>query len=181
MEVRLTERDTGHRLAAAIRPASLDDIHLWRQWQKQIPSNAENGHWDWAALVRLPVRYPDSLACFALLAEGRLHGLMLLELEHKNDVGEHDIHVLRLATAPWNRGPQGRLTGVGTGLIHKAIVPSFERGHGGRIWLEALPGAEAFYRRIGMAELPTLDPAEGLAQFKFSAEEAARFLKRSEK
>jgi hypothetical protein len=181
MEVSLTERATGCKVAAEIRPACLQDIPLWRQWQPQMSSNAENGHWDWAALIRLSVRYPDSLTCFALLAEGQLHGLMLLELEHKNDTGEHDIHILRVAAAPWNRGPRGRLTGVGTSLIRETVVLSLERGYGGRIWLEALPGAEAFYRRIGMAELPIRDPIEGLAQFKFSVEEAASFLERSAK
>jgi hypothetical protein len=127
----------------------------------------------------LSVRYPDRLTCLALLAEGQLQGLVLLELDHENDMGEHDIHVSRLAAAPWNRGPHGRLAGVGTSLIHETVVLSRERGFGGRIWLEALPGAEAFYRRIGMAELPTRDPVEGLAQFKFSMVEAASFLDRS--
>jgi hypothetical protein len=110
------------------------------------------------------------------MAEGEAQGLMLLELEHKNDLGEEDVHGLFLATAPWNRGPKRLYKGVGTMLLTKAILTSVDRGYEGHFWLEALPGAESFYRHIGMIELPARDPKTGLRQFKFDADTARAFL-----
>ncbi|MEA3341342.1 MAG: hypothetical protein U9R15_15365, partial [Chloroflexota bacterium] len=122
--------------------------------------------------------FPQQLACFALLAKDQIQGLMLLELEHKNDLGERDVHGLRISTAPWNRLPHKRFKYVGSLLVAIAVKTSLNRGYNGRLWLESLPNSEGFYRHLGMIELGERDPKENLIQFKFDAKRAASFLRR---
>jgi len=178
MKVKIVAVASGEEIIAEVRPTRLEDISLWRRWQDQMPSTAEDAHWRWDEYILLAEMYPQQLACFVLLAEGEAQGLMLLELEHINDQGERDIHGLRISTAPWNRLPQKRFKYVGSLLIATAVRLSLARGCEGRLSLESLPGAEGFYRRLGMIELAEPSPEEGLAQFKFDPEGAISFLQR---
>jgi len=180
MDVKITETATGRQVPAEIRPARSEDVILWLDWHSQMPADAENGHWRWDQYILLAEMFPQELACFALVAEGAIQGLMLLELKHINDLGEPDIHGLRLSAAPWNREAGRRYKGIGTMLLMRAVLLSVEIGFEGRFWLEALPGAEDFYRHIGMLELPERDPESGLKQFKLDTQTARAFLKARE-
>ena len=108
MKVRIVVVASGEQVIAEIKPARLEDVALWRQWQAQMPPTAEDAHWRWDEYILLAEVFPQQLACFILLAEGKAQGLMLIELEHENDLGEKDIHGLRISTAPWNRLPDKR-------------------------------------------------------------------------
>jgi len=176
VKVKIVSCATGEKVVAEIRPTRLEDVALWRYWEAQTPSAAEDAHWRWDEYIMLAEMFPEQLTCFVLLAEGEAQGLMLLELEHKNDLGERDVHGLRLSSAPWNRGPGRRYKGVGTALLTSAVLLSVERECDGRFWLEALPDAEGFYRRLGLIELPEPEHETGLKQFKFDAPTARAFL-----
>jgi hypothetical protein len=180
MNVRIIETATGRQVPAEIRPARPEDAALWLNWHGQMPADAENGHWQWDQYILLAERLPQQLACFVLVAKGALQGLMLLELKHTNDLGESDIHGLRLSVAPWNRGAERHYKGVGAMLLTRAILLSVEMGFEGRFWLESLPSAEDFYRHMGMIELPERDLESGLRRFKLDAQTARAVLKARE-
>jgi hypothetical protein len=65
---------------------------------------------------------------------------------------------------------------VGTALLTRAVLFSVEKGYEGRFWLEALPKAESFYRRLGLIELSEVKREVGLKQFKLDAPAARAFL-----
>ncbi len=176
MRVKIVAIATDEEVAAEVRPARLGDIVLWQQWQDRMPAAAEDAHWRWDEYILMAEIFSQQLACFALLAEGQIQGLMLLELEHENDLGERDIHGLRLSSAPWNRGTARRYKGVGTALLDRAVLLSVEKGFKGRFWLEALPNAERFYQRLGLIELSEPETKTGLKQYKFDATTAKDFL-----
>jgi GNAT superfamily N-acetyltransferase len=176
LKVKIVAVATDEEVIAEIRPARLDDVILWRRWKDQMPARAEDAHWRWDEYILMAEMYPQQLACFILLAESEAQGLMLLELEHENDLGKKDIHGLRISSAPWNRGPRRRYKGVGTALLTRAVLLSVEKGYKGRLWLESLPGAEDFYRHLGLVELPERDSEMGLKQFKLNAKDARTFL-----
>ena len=153
---------------------------LWHRWASQMPPSAEDAHWRWDEYILMADLFSDQLACFILIVDGEAQGLMLLETEHRNDVGERDIHGLRLSAAPWNRGPNRRYKGIGTTLLARAVRLSVQMGYAGRFWLEALPGAENFYRYLGLVELPGRDDLTDLKRFKLDADAARNFLKSRE-
>lgn len=81
--------------------------------------------------------------------------------------------------SPRLRGTEDRggdTKGWGTALLTRAVLLSVEKGCEGRFWLEALPGAEDFYRRLGLIELPEPERETGLKQFKLDASAARAFL-----
>ena len=176
MQAKIVATSTGQEIMAEIRPARLEDIALWREWVRQMPATAEDAHWQWDEYILLAKLYPDELACFVLLAEGQAQGFVLLELEHRNELGQKDVHGLRLSVAPWNRGAGKRYKGVGVALFARSVLLSVERGYEGRFWLESLPGAESFYRHLGLIELPGIDQKTGLRRFKLDATGAAAVL-----
>jgi hypothetical protein len=178
VKVKIVAVATGGEVVAEIRPACRDDVALWQRWESQMPASAEDAHWRWDEYILMAELFPHQLACFIMVAEGEAQGLTLVELEHENDLGEKDIHGLRISTAPWNRLPHKRFKYVGSLLVATVVRLSLTRGHDGRLWLESLPGAEEFYRRLGMIELSKRDPKESLVQFKFDARGAASFLRK---
>lgn len=175
MRVKIVAIATDEEVAAEVRPARLGDIVLWQQWQDRMPVAAKDAHWRWDEYILMAEMFPQQLACFILVTE-EAQGLMLLELERKSDLGERCAHGLRLSTAPWNRGPGRRYKGVGTALLTRAVLLSVEKGYEGRLWLEALPDAEDFYRRLGLIELPEPECETGLKQFELDAATAKVFL-----
>jgi hypothetical protein len=168
--VRIADRATGERVSGLIRLVRLSDKVLWSAWHEWMPASAEDAHWEWDSFIDISVAMPQQYPVFALEAAGELQGLMLLEVALPN-VAEWGFHVNRLSTAPWNRPPDSRLRGVGSVFLGDAGLRSLAANHVGRIYLSSLPGAENFYRRIGMRELSERDP-EGLRQFGWDADGA---------
>jgi hypothetical protein len=94
------------------------------------------------------------------------------------DVGQTLVYVGFLEVAPWNTrslASHPRFRAVGTTLMYGAVEVSRRKGWAGRVGLHALPQAEAFYERIGMARFEADREHEGLAYFEFTAEVARRF------
>ena len=95
----------------------------------------------------------------------------------ENDVDAYGVHALRLSTAPWNRPPERRYSGVGSILVAVAILRGIELGHGGCVYCESLKDAEDFHERNGMTPFDGLSN-EGLRRFRFTEQVATEFLER---
>lgn len=66
--------------------------------------------------------------------------------------GRRHLYLEYLATSPWNvkeANDPRRVRGAGTALMTQLVIESARFGAEGRIELEALPGAVAFYEKIG--------------------------------
>lgn len=140
-------------------------------------------NWDWsekADVTRTILAYQR----FALLSEGRLQGLMLVNLvtstgrlaEHQ---GKPQVYIDFLSTAPWNRPDfceTPRFVGVGSVLIRVAVEFSRAEGFRGRIGLHSLPQAEKFYRKTcGMTDLGPDISYYNLTYFEMTEAQAVKF------
>lgn len=63
------------------------------------PADAVDAHWEWDAFMDLASAMPEQFAVYALLADGELQGLRMLEVS-EDDVATYGVHALRLSTAP---------------------------------------------------------------------------------
>lgn len=174
--VTLIEKATGRTVAGEMRSARVEDIKLWLRWLPGMSLEAEDVHWEWDEFIALALDYPSQIVAYVLIAEKALQGLMLLELEFEDGEGNACIHGLRISTAPWNRPPNNRYRFVGSLLVAQAVELSIGMGCEGRLWLESLPGAEEFYRGLGMIGLREKSVKEGLTPFKFDSATARVFL-----
>jgi hypothetical protein len=100
---------------------------------------------------------------------------MALDLHGKRSGTGKGIIVDYLATNPANRTAGQGLKYVGIGLIAVALARSVERGAGGRICLESLPGAAGFYESLGM-EKQTHRSADGNLVYSLEPAAAAQLL-----
>jgi hypothetical protein len=173
-KVHIVERSTGRKVPGELRPAVESDKVLWSRWQGFMPADAEDAHWEWDALMDLANAMPEQFAVYALVAEGELQGLRMLEVS-EDDVATYGVHALRLSTAPWNRPPETRYRGVGSVLVGAAIIRSIEDGRNGWVHCESLPKAEPFHEKNGMTIFDDLSP-EGLRRYRFVEDAAWSFL-----
>jgi phage gp29-like protein len=82
-----------------------------------------------------------------------------------------------LATAPWNvkEGDKRYTRGAGTALMERLIAEAVKQGKD--VTLEALPGAQRFYKKMGFEDLGQADGyADGVNAMKLSQSEAKKFL-----
>jgi hypothetical protein len=143
----------------------------------------QSWHWNWAAKVH-SIQGLLGQDTFSLRAEGRLQGLMQLNLTKssriENQKGKPLVYVEYLETAPWNRpspfqGPL--LSGVGSVFVATAINRSIEEEFKGRVGLHALPQSENFYRdKCGMTDLGNDPNYQNLRYFETTPEQAVAFL-----
>lgn len=174
--VKIIDAATGQFIDAVVRSASMSDKVLWTRWHGEMPTDASDAHWDWDDLLDLAFAYPDRFETYALESNGDLQGLRMLEVT-ENDVEIYGVHALRLSTAPWNRPPVRRYSGVGSILVAVAIWRSVEFGHRGCIHCESLSAAESFHERNGMTAIGDVS-SEELRRFRFNEESAVVFLDR---
>lgn len=156
--------------------SSLTDKHLQdfeQYWKPRlITSGEEDEYWDWERKHRIYRKLPG-VEAYAIECEHRTQGLMLLEtLGHRSGIipERRIVYVRSLATAPWNRPSMQdpasyRL--VGSTFLEFARYRSNELGYGGLVGLHALPGAEEFYRRLGMLDGGTDPEQENLVYFEW--------------
>lgn len=144
------DRGSGERVRGLIHIAVEEHLLLWTSWRYR-PSD-EDRAWDWWSIFQECRSSAGRFECYAALATGNLEGLMALDLRGKRTKTGQGIVIDYLATNPANRTAGQGLKCVGIGLIAVALARSLERGAGGRIWLESLPGAASFYEGLGMAK-----------------------------
>ena len=155
----------------------LEDCLLWSAlWAPWMPADAEDGHWDWTALIELALAFPERFCSYSLLADNELQGLRFLEVS-EDDVAALGTHAMRLSTAPWNRPPERRYRGVGSLLVAAAILRSQADGHGGQVHGASLPEAEAFHQANGVLRIETPD-RDHLARYRFTEGTANAYIER---
>ncbi|MCA3185929.1 MAG: GNAT family N-acetyltransferase [Cupriavidus sp.] len=150
----------------------------------------ESAHWDWNKKIAVLGGFA-AYRTFALIAEGDLQGLMVVEtVQHRarlnDEQGRRDLNLVYvefLEAAPWNRPEHARpvrFRGTGSVLIAAAIQVSRDEGYRGRLGLHSLPQSEPFYRNtIGMQDFGPDDGYPGkLRYFEMTARVADDFLKR---
>ena len=112
-----------------------------------IELSQEDKFLDWAFKKRAALSYAN-YECYAVEAEERTQGLMMLETQwHYSALseGQRLVYIEALSVAPWNRARQQglrRFHRVGTELLNFSRMRSEALGYGGRVGLHSLPGAE---------------------------------------
>lgn len=84
-----------------------------------------------------------------------------------------------LATAPWNLGGKDKRAtrGAGAAAMKSIIAESIDKGHDGRVKLDALPGAIGFYEKVGFTKVKTKSGLnEGVISMELTPEAAKAFL-----
>ncbi len=181
-------------LRDAIEQAQLDDWQ--REWQpallmvlqdlarRGVPVGQwpQSWHWDWTKKTA----WVQGLLAFrglSVVAQGITQGLAQVDLtksaREPSQAGKPLVYLEYVEVAPWNRpglGRPPRLRGVGSALLSAAVALSEEEGFKGRIGLHSLPQADAFYRKIGMADLGQDTAYQNLRYFEMTAERAQAFL-----
>ncbi len=118
-------------------------------------------------------------------AESRYQGLVMAEAlpicSHGIERVASSVYVYFLETAPWNLsipelGQVPLFRGTGTALLATCVRFSIMKGCEGRLSLNALPKAVAFYERLGFANLGPDDNHEGLCYMILDSEKAVRLL-----
>lgn len=175
-QVSIVETATGNLAAGVVRPATQSDKVLWTHWHGEFWAGDEDADWEWDEYIDLAFAMPDRFEVYALECANELQGLRMLEVS-ENDVKAYGVHALRLSSAPWNRPPDRRHSGVGSILLAVAILRSIELGHRGRVHCESLKDAEGFHERNGMTPIDGLSN-EGLRRFRFTEQAATDFLER---
>ena len=94
------------------------------------------------------------------------------------------LYVELLATSPWNTLARAGINvdsnvqvskGAGTEMMRQIVIESLNKGYGGEVRLESLPGALGFYKKIGFSITETGD----LPKMKLTAKKAIEFLNRT--
>lgn len=169
----LVERASGKKVSAEVHLATERDLFGWTNWE--FARHAADRDWDWWSIFQGAEKSAGKLECYALVAGLVLQGLMLLNRAEGGTGKNKTLVVDYLATNPANRHSSAGIKWVGLALIAVAITRSLDCGMGGRIWLESLPDAEAFYGSLGFVARTRKSP-DGLTVFTLSAAAAAELL-----
>lgn len=164
------------------QPATIEILRDLAQRGVPLAAWPQSWHWDWrrkTAGVGGLLGYPG----FSVTAQGVTQGLAQIDLTRSARAAEHVgkpiAYLDYLEVAPWNRpdlGRPARLKGVGTALLTAVVALSDDEGFKGRIGLHSLPQSDAFYRRMGLADLGPDAAYQGLRFFEMTAERARAFL-----
>ncbi|UBF24184.1 GNAT family N-acetyltransferase [Kovacikia minuta CCNUW1] len=142
-------------------------------WKQRLRSSEQaDQFWDWELKHRA---YLSSVAYegYAIECEQITQGLMLIATQgHHSQFEPHRrlVYVHSLASAPWNRPSLQtpvEFRAVGRTLLQFARFRSEELGYEGLVGLHALPGAEGFYRRMGMIDCGADGMKEDLTYFEW--------------
>ncbi len=142
----------------------------------------EDSHWDWKGKA---AAYSGLLSyqSFALIAEGKLQGLMMTNNVTSGRIpeqfGKPLIYVEFVATAPWNRPEMQKppeFRGAGRVFLLAAIETSIDAGFKGRLGLHSLPQAEEFYEtKCGMTRLGADSSHQDLIYYEMTETQADSF------
>lgn len=169
----LVERASGKEVAAEVHFATERNLFGWTNWN--YARRDADRDWDWWSIFQEAKASGGKLECYALVAGLELQGLMLLNLTGCRMGKNKTLVVDYLATNPANRHLESGFKRVGMALLAVAIMRSLDCGMGGRIRLESLPDAEAFYVSLGFVARTGKSPG-GLTVFTLSASAAVELL-----
>ena len=206
MHFPIYDRLHDEEVTAQIRPMTFADALFWdREIRPALGPDDEDQHWLWSSKYPIDrLTFDDETQGFTLVTVDEngaetVQGLMLVKttghkarLVQSGDKRGEIVYIDYLATAPWNRPErsggtvmrQGRFRGVGMALVSQALLLSeAENKTTGVIGLQSLPGAQGFYKRIGMIEVAQkstglryfeLPPTTGQEMISAIKEEVAR-------
>jgi hypothetical protein len=149
-----------------------DFTTIW--WQRLRTSTDEDQYWDWEKKQRIYLAGGMGIyEGYAIEYEQLTQGMMLLQISgyrSQVDPTRRLVYVHSLATAPWNRISNPDFNGlraVGGALLRFAQFRSEELNYGGLVGLHSLPGAEVFYRKMGMIDGGSDSEKENLTYFEW--------------
>lgn len=149
----------------------LDDFEVF--WKGRLRrSEQEDQFWDWELKHRAYLSSANYEG-YAVEHERITQGLMLIETRgHRSQFEQHRrlVYVHSLASAPWNRPSLQNpveFRAIGRTLLQFAQFRSEELGYDGLVGLHALPGAEGFYRKMGMIDCGVDETKENLTYFEW--------------
>lgn len=178
LQARLRDRSSGAAVPADIGPMAESDVELWGLWQ--YPKDAGDRSWEWDRIFADTRRPGGENECYAVVAQEELQGLMSLALSGKRTAEGQALVVEYLASNPANRYTTSGLKDVGVALVALAVHRSREIGWAGRLWLESLPEAAAFYEHCGFIRLPGIS-ADGFDMFWLSEDAADALWRKARK
>jgi hypothetical protein len=195
----LQRRNTGEAVEAELWDDISDEhIKLWQdgwlpliqQAQQNLDKNKvpkekwpQDLHWKWDKKTVWSRQFL-TLRRFAMVCEGNLQGLMLVNLTKMTgrvteQKGKDLAYMEFVSTAPWNRPDMTKepvFRGMGSNMVRIAVELSREEGFRGRIGLHSLPQAMRFYRDVcGMADLGADSSYHGLVYFEMTEAQAVKF------
>lgn len=171
--VRIRDRTVVSGYLVRLTPEHVADFKTIWQGQLRNSDEADAG-WDWEQKSRIYLSGSIALyEGYAIEFEAVTQGLMILQTGGYRSWADPDrrlVYVHSLATAPWNRlarpDPNG-FRAVGESFFRFSRFRSETLGFGGLVGLHSLPGAEAFYRKMGMSDLGVDDEKDGLRYFEW--------------
>ena len=146
-------------------------------------SYPEHSHWDWDNKAAKSKLFEAIQTRFAIVYQGEIQGLMLVEqathlARLAPDKGDLILYIKYLETAPHNMevyvSPR-RFSGIGIVFLSSAIDYSIEAGSDGRVGLHALPQAEQFYDFCGMTRFEKDPTHEYLHYYEWTSRQAKAF------
>jgi hypothetical protein len=158
-------------LLVTLTEKHLDDYETSWKAQLQVVKAADK-FFDWAWQQRVLVPSGEAEG-YAIEHEQMTQGLMMIRTRGKRSVFDERrriVYVSRLATAPWNRADLQtpvKYRAVGGTLMRFAQLRSEELEYGGLVGVHSLPEAEAFYRKLNMADCDLDQDYENLRYFEW--------------
>jgi hypothetical protein len=168
------DRATRRPVRGVIRQADERDLLGWTRWRYR-PDDEDRG-WDWWEIFRDCRQSGGRYECYAAVVGPDVQALMMLDVAGRPPGGRRSLVIEYLATSPLNRHLDRGLKHVGIALVGMAVRRSLERKLKGRLWLESLPGAAAFYESLGFRRLPAVSAA-GYVVYVLTAARAKALLK----
>ena len=142
-------------------------------WKARLQeAEAADKYFDWEWKQRVLVSSGE-VEGYAIEHEQMTQGLMMIRTRGRRsffDESRRIVYVSRLATAPWNRADLQtpvEFRAVGGTFMRFAQLRSEELGYGGLVGVHSLPEAEAFYRKLKMADCDLDEDYENLRYFEW--------------
>ena len=152
----------GAVLAASIRPVSENDAHEISGWYEPDPSGqpsyADDPKWKewWCGVI---VGSDKELSVFKLSIGNEIFGLLAVKAVVDWYDNRPTLYINGLRVHPSiaaKNATRNHYAGVGSALIEFAVALSLEKGLDG-VGLNSSLGAEGFYRKLGLDEMPARD------------------------
>lgn len=167
-------------ILAVLRPLDLiSDILSWyTHWLPEMYDLAgnrlyEDSHWKVPGIWE-ELQANRNYRIMLIEAEELIQGYSIVKVLNHMGVDDKPCSYLAfIAVAPWNRsivGPRRRIKGIGKVLFSWSLITGLRYNDNLAIELHSLPGAEGFYRHLGMME--TGRSKEGMREFRLEKREA---------
>ena len=133
----------------------------------------EDSHWKVPAIWE-ELQANRDYRIMVIEAEDLIQGYSVVKvLSHTGIDGIPCSYLAFIAVSPWNRalvGPRRRIKGIGRVLVSYSLITGLRYNDNLSIELHSLPGAEGFYRHLGMKE--TGRSKEGMREIRLEKREA---------